>query len=442
MARLAWFSPLPPVRTGVAAYGARSVEALGRTHLIDVYPESSAHDFIWKHQQGPYDLVVYQMGNSSHHDYIWPYLFRFPGLVVLHDVHLHHARAAALLSTRRADDYRADFAACHPDVSVDLAELAVAGFDNHLYYCWPMTRLVVESSRATAVHTTRLAEELRRQHPSAAIHAIRMTHGEPLAGAEIEAARARVRALYGIRADDVVFGILGGLTPEKRVSQVLDALAAVRSYVSNVRLVLAGAAAQHYDVAADVRDRGLTEIVTITGYLESDRAFTDHLAACDVSLNLRWPTAREVSGPWLRALAVGRATITVDLAHMTDAPSLDPRTWRVRPSAAVGDRAAPVTVAIDILDEDHSLRLAMRRLASDPDLRSRLGAAARAYWRREHSPELMAEDYNRAIASSIGSSAYRHIGPSPDGPIARSPDRKIHELLEPFGLGSDLWSAV
>ena len=34
----------------------------------------------------------------------------------------------------------------------DLAELAIAGFDNHLYYSWPMTRLVVQASRLTAVH--------------------------------------------------------------------------------------------------------------------------------------------------------------------------------------------------------------------------------------------------------------------------------------------------
>ena len=47
------------------------------------------------------------------HDYLWPYLFRYPGLTVLHDAHLHHARAA-LLRTRRADDYRAEFAANHP----------------------------------------------------------------------------------------------------------------------------------------------------------------------------------------------------------------------------------------------------------------------------------------------------------------------------------------
>ena len=35
---------------------------------------------------------------------------------------------------RRHGDYRAEFAACQPDTSVDAAELAIAGFDSHLYY--------------------------------------------------------------------------------------------------------------------------------------------------------------------------------------------------------------------------------------------------------------------------------------------------------------------
>jgi hypothetical protein len=69
--------------------------------------------------------------------------------------------------------------------------------------------------------------------------------------------------------------------------------------------------------------------VTLTGYLDTTTSLTDHLAACDVTLNLRWPTARETSGPWLRALAAGRATVITDLVHLDDVPSLDPRTWTV-----------------------------------------------------------------------------------------------------------------
>ena len=420
--RLAWFSPMPPVRSGIAAASAEVVAALGRDHEIDVYVDasspagtaqlapprvSSAHDFVWRHRRQPYDLTVFQMGNSSHHDYAWPYLFRYPGLAVLHDAHLHHARAAALLRTRRAADYRAEFAANHPGTPAAAAELAVAGFDTHLYYSWPMTRLVAQAARTTAVHAAAMAAALREEAPGAAIETIRLGHGRLLSPAEAGSARSRVRHALGIPGDAVLFGVFGGLTPEKRIPQVLDALAHVRAYVPSARLLLAGAPAEHYDVVGDVHGRGLADAVTIAGYIEGDDELTAHLAACDVSLNLRWPTAREVSGPWLRALAAGTPTVIMDLAHLTDVPSLDPRTWVPRAAlrAESGERgaeSAAVTVAIDILDEDHSLRLAMRRLATDAELRARLAAAGQQYWQREHSLEAMLDDYRRVLALAAG----------------------------------------
>ena len=479
---------MSPVRTGVATNSAELVAALRDGWQIDVFVDEplvtaaqhSAHDFVWRHRQHPYDVTVYQLGNSSHHNYLWPYLFRYPGLAVLHDAHLHHARAAALLTEKRTREYLDEFSAAHPDVSPDVAQLAVAGFDSYLYYMWPMTRLVVEASRLTAVHAPGSAEQLRAQfgpsdtaHPSCPpIETIALTQGV-LVDRDREAhARREVRARHAIAADAVVFGVFGGLTPEKRIPQILDALAVTRAAGPSVHLLLAGAPAAQYDVDADVRARGLDAIVTSTGYVETDEALTDCIAACDVSLNLRWPTAREMSGPWLRALAAGKATVTIDLAHLWDVPSLDPRTWQPRttgmrdpgtgvrsesdsripdpgsrtpdPGPRTPDPAprtpdpgprTPVTVAIDIVDEDHSLRLAMRRLAQDASLRASLGAAARDYWQREHSLERSVADYRR-----VAERARRTPDPKPALPphLVNDGTRQLRELLEPFGLSSPL----
>jgi glycosyltransferase involved in cell wall biosynthesis len=446
--RLAWFSPMPPVPSGIAACSAELVAALSGEHRIDVYVDEpafaeatasqaqnvrSAHEFIWRHRADPYDLTVYQVGNSSHHDYLWPYLFRYPGLTVLHDAHLHHARAAALLRTKRAGDYRAEFAANHPAADPDLAELAIAGFDSPLYYSWPMTRLVIEASRLAAVHAPPTAAALREELPHARVEAIRLAHGETIPDDRARAARRRVRAAHGIPEDAIVFGVFGGLTPEKRVPQVLDALPAVLPHAPSAHLLLAGAIARHYDVAADVRRRGLDGRVAITGYLETESELTDCLAACDVSLNLRWPTAREMSGPWLRALAAGLPTVIVDLAHLADVPSLDPRTWRTRPGSGIRD---PVTIAIDILDEDHSLRLAMRRLASDAALRASVGAAGLRYWEREHSMPRMIEDYRRVIAAAAARPAPAVALPPH---LVTSGDGLLNRLLSEVGVAADVW---
>jgi glycosyltransferase involved in cell wall biosynthesis len=434
---------MPPVPTGIAAYSAEIVERLKPHHLIEVYPEHSAHDFIWTHQQRPFDLVVFQLGNSSHHDYVWPYLFRYPGLVVLHDAHLHHARAAALLRTGRGGDYRVEFAANHPEASADAAELAIAGFDNYLYYSWPFVRLIVNRSRTTVVHNTRMAEQLRSWYPDVEIATVRMSHGEQLDSTRRRNSRASVRQQYGIPPDDILFGVMGGLTPDKRVPQILSAFQATLAHVPDARLLLAGAPPEHYDVAADVGARNLNNRVTLTGYLERDSDFTDHLAACDVSINLRWPTAREVSGPWLRALAVECPTITMDLAHMADVPALDPRTWTI-PLSSGRPATQPVTVAVDVLDEDHSLRLTMRRLAADGNLREQLAVAGLDYWLREHSPEGMVADYESVIDATIRKTprwSDDQRSRCPDH-LVDSADRKLRRLVERFDVGEKLWSRL
>ena len=436
---------MPPVATGVAACSADLVPALGADHQIDVFVDEavarvapgarSAHEFVWRHRQNPYDLTIYQVGNSSHHDYQWPYLFRYPGLTVLHDAHLHHARAAALLRTFRARDYRTEFAQNHPGASADIAELAVAGFDNHLYYAFPMTRLVARASRLVAVHGEALATRLREDIPDVHVAAIRLGQGTPLSAGEAEAAGSRARARYGIPKAALVFGCYGGLSPDKRVPEILAAFGAVRPYVPAAHLLLAGAVPEHYDLRRDIARHGLGDCVTLTGYLETDQAFTDAIAACDVALNLRWPTAREVSGPWLRCLAAGKPTVVIDLAHLTDVASLDPRTWRPNVTANVAGTTplAPCAVAIDILDEAHSLRLAMRRLGTDLQLRASLGRAARAYWQDAHSIDAMVADYRALVTDAV-----RRPAPAVALPSHLRDDGlgTLDRLLRPFGLGS------
>jgi glycosyltransferase involved in cell wall biosynthesis len=439
--RIAWFSPWPPITSGIATCSAELVPALRRGHEIDVFVDEtvalaasdahSAHEFVWRHRQLPYDLTVYQLGNSSHHDYEWPYLFRFPGLLILHDAHLHHARAAALLTRDAVDEYRAEFRANHPHDSADAAELAVAGFDSHLYYMWPMTRLAIEASRLTAAHSRMLAAQIAADLDEARIEYLRLSQGTLVSAQRMTAARRSVRARYRIPHEAILFGCFGGLTEEKRIPQILDALQTLLPYAPDAHLLLAGACAPYFDLAAEIRSRNLGARVVLTGYVDSDDELTDAICAVDVTLNLRWPTAREISGPWLRALAAGKPSVIVDLLQTADVPTLDPRTWTHFGGRAIaGD---PVAVAVDILDEDHSLRLALRQLAEDETLRRTLGAAAQRYWQREHSPEAMREDYERLM-----SAAYAMPDPHPALPmhLLESGTGLLERLLKPFGLAA------
>ena len=441
--RIAWFTPLPPERSGISAYSAEVLPALAGQFAFDVYTESppafrpagveafSAHDFIWKHQRHPYDLAVYQLGNATCHDYMWPYVFRYRGLVVLHDGQLHFARARLLLQQKRYSDYRAEFKFNHPEARPGLADLGISGLLGSLHYFWPMLRAVVEVSRGVAVHSAGLAAELNAEFPDAWIERIRMGVPETTPAPESQIIRMR----HAIPHDAVLFAAFGRITPEKRISQALRALAALGESVPPIHLLLVGEPASYYDAMAEAKKLGVEKRVTPTGFV-TDAELAAYIACADVCLCMRWPTARETSASWLRCLAGGKPTVVTELSHTDDVPALVTRgTWT--PST---ETAPPVCVSIDILDEDNSLGIAMHRLAADAALRARLGGHARAYWQDHHTVACMSDDYARVLASV------------PQRQAARPPDLPAHlrstgaertlELLEALECGRDPFEGI
>lgn len=445
--RLAWFTPWPPQTSGVAGRSVDVTRALAaRGWAVDVFVDrrfvptagpaadeaprpgdvrvQSAHDFVWRHHRQQHDLIVYQLGNSTAHAFLWPYLLRYPGVAILHDAHLHHARGAALVTPASAAPYRAAFAVDHPDVSPDVAELAVMGFDGSYYFLWPMVRSAMLASRAVGVHTRGGATQLQAQYPKALVEyvALGMGRQDPIPADDTRA----FRHALGVPDDAVVFGIFGGLTADKRVPGVVRAFARLRRLEPRIHLLLAGAPDTRLDLPQLISGLGLDAHVTCAPDLD-DADFERAIAAVDVSLNLRWPTARETSGPWLQALAAARPTVVIDLEQHAHVPALDPQTWSRRPCATPGP---PITVALDVLDEAHSLDLAMSRLALDRDLRTALGTAARTYWEREHTVGAMTADYERLLRRALSASASVSRVPTA---LVVDPLRHLRDLTSPFG---------
>ena len=453
--RIAWFSPLPPVPSGIASYSAEVVPLLdspGSDLTIDCFverPEGNparpatgaprapgifdAHDFVWKQQLAPYDLVVYQLGNAPCHDYMWAYLVRYPGLVILHDVRLHHARARHLLHQRRFDDYRREFRYNHPDAPAGVTEYAVEGLSGSIYYFWPMLRLVLRTARLIVVHNTCVAGDLREQYPDVRVDTIRMGvpdgRLQPAAAAD---ARARLRRDLQIPAAAILFMAFGRVTAEKRIEPILRAMTTLVAQGVDAHLMLVGETGSFAVLSSLVETHGLGGRIHVTGHVPDDR-IAEHLAAVDVCLCLRWQTAGETSASWLRALAAGRPTVVTALAHLADVPTLDATSWR--PSHPSRDAVA---IAVDLLEEDEGLAAAMSRLAADDTMRDDLGRAAHAYWSREHSLDQMAEDYRCVMAEAAARPA-----PMVSGLPSHFTDDYsllVRQLSEQMGVPFDLFS--
>jgi len=399
--RLAFVSPLPPVASGVADY-ALDLLALVRRHDVELFhaqdtvdtarvpagvPLHPAAELLDRHRQRAFDLAVYQLGNGRSHDFVYDLLTRLPGLLVLHDLVLHHARAAQFLESEPVRAWRANPASvtakqrAQPMLEAWRAELEYAypGRGERLFaaqlgtvgdllpYGYPLFRIPVEASRLVAVHNRFMAEAIREEVPGAAVECAPM----PASRMEVDARAVReLRARLGFDASHVVVGVFGLLTPEKRVASVARAVARTASTDDRLRLLLVGPVPDRQRLDADLERCGVLGRTVVAGRV-SLAELAAHIEAADVVAHLRYPTARETSAALLRVLAQGRPTIVSDLEHQAELP----------PDAVL---------RVDLADEEAAVQAALRRLLADAALRRSLGARAAAYVRREHAPERVA----------------------------------------------------
>ena len=118
------------------------------------------------------------------------------------------------------------------------------------------------------------------------------------------------------------------------------------------------------------------------------------LMTCDVVVAPAWPPFETPLTATLAGMAAGKAVVTLEIDATAGWPALDPQTWRPRGLLAAG---SPIAVTIDPRDEEHSLMLAMRRLASDAPLREQLGRAAHAWCQANATPAHAAAAWNQIL---------------------------------------------
>jgi glycosyltransferase involved in cell wall biosynthesis len=298
---------------------------------------------------------------------MYGYLFQFPGAVVFHDLCLHHSRAKMLLQRGLFDDYRHEAQYAHPEAPV-VSELVATGMGSDLLlYSYPFIKLVAENSLAAGTHTDWGVAELQRH----GVSAIKI----PMA----------VSVDYGLSErnskKETILASFGFVTPEKRISVVLRVLQELRPFYPNLQYRIVGEIAEHYDLRKEISERHLENVVELIGRTTKDE-FHQEMKNADVVINLRYPSAREMSATLLRAMALGKPVLMSRLKHLMEIPG--DAVIRIRPD-----------------NEEAELFHHLWQLIEDPKLRERIGNAARNYMQTHHRPEQMLEKYQQLIETAL-----------------------------------------
>ena len=301
--KLAMYTPMPPTRTGVAHYASMLVRALRERVEVDVVTDN---------RQPTTDNVFYQLGNNPHHEWIYKEAMQHPGVIVLHDIVLHHLIVEMTLARGDAAGYIAALEANHGAVGAAWGRGRAAGLHTEMgNFLLPASIDVANRSRAVIVHNRYSADRLRDLGVHTPIHVVPHPY-EPQEGAESR--RDEIRAEHGFTSAQRVIGMFGFLTSAKRSEVVLEAFAQARDAMPDLRLLVVGDPAPNIDIIAFG-----AEGVTFTGYVP-DEEFAAYFSAVDRLVNLRYPTAGETSGTLIRAFESGKPVAVSDYAQFAELP--------------------------------------------------------------------------------------------------------------------------
>ncbi len=394
-----------PGKSGISDYSALLLDELRKSYRIDLFHDSGyvpqlalasdefvAADFRMFERLAAaknYHAIVYQMGNSRYHSYMYPLLLKHPGIMVLHDFclagfHLHygHSRGhgmgfiAEKLRTWYPEDREAveHALATWPknweEISRDCASRG-----------WFLNREVLEASQRTVFHSPWCEATIRENSPRLGDAITIIPHGiHPRRTSDAD--RIEMRARFKLPTDALIVASFGFVHPDKMSPEALDAFAVVARENERALFLFGGEEADGGAVRNHAAALGLSDRVRFLGRL-SYEDFTTLMTVADVGVNLRLPpTNGETSGALLNLLAAGVPTVVTDVATFSDYPSSVVRKVKWETEGPAG------------------LLRALRSLTDDEDGRQALGRAAWAYVDEFHEWSRVAQKYVDAIEAS------------------------------------------
>lgn len=361
--RIAFFSPLPPAKSGIADYSATLLEELSKCSDTKVFTSAGGFD------PSQFDIALYQIGNNSFHEFCYETALKHPGVPVLHEANLHHLLAGLTIKRGDWDGYlrevEYDGGSEAHRYALEYVRTQKRGPD---YEGVSMLRRLLERSRGLIVHSKCVADAARGagfQGPIA-----RIPHGAWIP----EANRMDARERLGVEELTPLIGIFGFLKPYKRIAESLRAFRRLIRVEPKAKMILVGEPHPELRLDSLIETLGLQAFVRVLGFTPIEQ-FVDYLAACDIVLNLRHPTVGENSGTLMRALGLGKAVVVSDTGSFRELPD-----------------GICLKTPIDSTEEECLFEY-MQLLVARPGLARQLGQRARAWVERECNWTSVARSY-------------------------------------------------
>lgn len=386
--RLAYVSPLPPERTGIADYSAELLVDLGNYYDIDVVVEQDVVTDEWVSGNYPvrkaawfdknaaqFDRILYQFGNSPFHLYQLPLLRKHPGTVVLHDFFIGAFSQWRASAAKDPDAYLRRLYQSHGYGA--LVADANKGRDFTIS-AFPSNLEIIQSANGVLVHSQYAIDQAARCYGVDVASSMRRV-AFPKRQYPLNRVGARMR--LGVAHDDFVVCSFGLIAPTKLNERLLDAW--LRSRLArdmHCRLVFVGenhGGEYGRALLARMQEGSAENRVQITGFAGA-ADYRAWLEAADVAVQLRTDSRGETSAAVFDCMAQGLPLIVN--AHATFV-ELD---------------SSAVLLLPDVFTEDELVDK-LHQLYDSAATRNQLSDRSREVIRTFHHPSIVVGQYERAI---------------------------------------------
>ncbi|MGM9558732.1 glycosyltransferase [Anaerovibrio slackiae] len=388
--RMAYLSPLPPDKSGIAYYSEDILLELKKYFKIDLFSDIARgtnlvldREFnIYQYEDFPklvedYDVVIYQMGNSDFHRLMYDYIQKYPGIVVLHDFYI--SGLLNYMSCVEQKDYMMEALQYSHGIS-RAKELNLNGREACLWK-YPMNKKILDSSLGVIFHS-KYAFDLYKAFYHQKIDFSKMQLIKQIIKMPDKKDKFKIRKMMNIPDDTFVITSFGFISKTK-LSEILAQgfLRFRKKYPSaKCRLIFVGELGTEYAMQLKTVLEGNFPI-EITGYVD-DETYHNYLYVSDLAIQLRGSSRGETSRAVLECLSLGLPVICNAYATANDYPD-------------------DVVYKIAEIPNSEDVANSIEELYSNTILRERYAKNGCEYVRKEHCVEIIAKKYAKFIHKII-----------------------------------------
>lgn len=337
--KIAFFTPLTPLKSGVADFSEELLLGMKQYTDLDIdifigdYKPSNKEiisnftikkfkEFEDENVRSEYDEVIYQIGNNEQcHEEIYNMALKYPGIIELHDIALHHFIAATTLARGNVDEYKRIMRYCH---GVGGEKVVDRFLNQEILPPWETDALtftvnkeIVDAAKAIIVHSDFAKQIIKGIRPDVPVQLIYLH--TPDIYEDYEEQKKSSREELNIGQDEFIISSFGFATKTKRIKEIMQALAQVKKQGYIFKYYIAGQADENLQLDRVIKELGLENEVIITGFLELGH-MKKLMLASDVCMALRYPSQGESSGVLHRMFGMGKVIMVTNVTNFSEYP--------------------------------------------------------------------------------------------------------------------------